>query len=315
MDGQIVQAFSLIRRNRLDCPFPGKMTADEKTRHIQWVRDALEEAEGFRYLGLREAERWRGTHPFSAFLSKGGGTVWAHDAGLSVIADGEDGVIFRYESGDARAEEACRWAESRLFASESPAVTEKFGHLTAQPVLSGLGMQRVYVLHLPVLRTLRQLRVRMDEVQKLGCALLPAEEEENNTTALYAVVNAKGAAADEKALAEKVRQAAMGVAEKEGLLAARMMASSTSRLADEAGRAYGILRFAERLSAREWRTLWSQLRMGAEQGLVPVGLKALDALLLPVLYPENEEKENNKQVARAQMVRRFLKEEDHADFR
>lgn len=313
MDRQIVQAFSLIRRNRSDCPFPGKMTADEKAKHIQWVKDALEEAEGFTRLDLKTAGRWRGTHPFSAALSKGGSAVWAHDAGAIVIADGEDGVIFRYESGNTQAEEAYRYAESRLFTSDSPAMTEKFGYLTAKPVLSGLGLQCVYVLHLPVLRTLRQMRVTTDEVKKLGCALLPAEEEDSNTAALYAVVNVKGAAEDEKALIEKVKQAAMSVAEKESLLAARMMASRTSRLADEAARAYGILRYAERLSAREWRTLWSQLRMGARQGLVPVGLKALDAELMPALYPQHEE--NNKQVLRAQMVRRFLKEEHHADFR
>lgn len=315
MDRQIVKAFTLVRRNRMESPFPGKMTAEEKARHFQWVRDALEETEGFRFLDGDEAARWCGRHPFFAKLSKGGHAVLMDDSGLSVIADGEDGVIFCFDSDTKAAEAAFHRAENRLFSSDGPAKTEKFGCLTARPVLSGLAVQHAIVLHLPVLRTLKQLRAAAETVKKMGCEMLPAGEEENNAASLYAVVNIKGTAENEEAIRETVRRAAQTVSEKESMLAARMLASKTSRLADEAERAYGVLKYARRLSAQEWRTMWSKLRMGAEQGLFNIPLHELDAILMPVLYPGTDETENNKQVLRARMARRFLKGEHHADLR
>lgn len=311
MNDRIIQAFTLVRRNRASSLFPGKMTEDEKERHYQWVQRGLESADRFILLSPKEAERWRLTHPFAAQLSNGGEVVWTHESGLFVIADGEDGVIFCFCTDHEKAKEAYQHAEKCLFSYETPAQTEQLGYLTARPILSGLAVQQVYILHLPILRTLKQMRVTAQEAKKSGCELLGVAEEETDTSALYAVVNSKGSADDLQTLLASVQQVSENIAEKEYLLADRLMAIKTSRLCDEAFRAFGLLSYAQRLSAREWRTLWSQLRMGAMQGIVPVSPEGLDRLFMPALYPE-ETQDIDQQVLRARMVRTFLKEEQDA---
>lgn len=311
MDKRIVNCFTLIRRNRRETLFPGRMTKEDKAGHQKWAGDALEPM-GFRRLTQEETAAWRSTHPFAVRLSQGGSAVWTEETGLAVIVDGEDGVIFYFASENGPARDAYQKAEDALFAAEGPAWEENIGYLTARPRLAGLAVQRAVVVHLPVLRTLRQMRVLEEEIDRQGCALLPAEEEETNVTALYALVNQRSAAQSEQEMADSVMQAALKAAEKERLLAARMMASPTARLSDEAVRAYGTLRYARRLPAREWRALWSQLRMGAEQGILPIGTDKLDALLMPALCPENGDETKDKQVLRANMVRSFLREEHNA---
>lgn len=303
-------SFLLARRNRADMPFPGKMSREDRRAHNAWAAEALAERLGFRWLSGQEAERWRNAHPFAALLSGGGREVFCAEEGVSVVADGEDGIVACLPMGDTAAADMWRSAERALFEKHAPAVMEGRGYLTARPALAG-GVQAIYVLHLPVLRSLKQLRIAGEDAKRAGCVLTPLGEEDGNDAALYALHGAAPPAHEGAGTA--VREAAQKTAERERLLSLRMFFSDNTRLADEAWRALGTLLYARRLYDREWQSLWSKLRLGAVQGLYSLPLEKLDQLYGKALYPDYADgAEAEKQIERARLVRGFLEEEYHA---
>ena len=55
--------------------------------------------------------------------------------------------------------------------------------------------------------------------------------------------------------------------------------TSRSTYVDQVFRAYGILRYARRLTEAEFMAYWSKLRLGAMAGLLPADKAAIDSLL------------------------------------
>lgn len=304
-----------LRRNFADLPFPNKMSPLQKEASFARVSQAVDEYGDVN--ASREAAGRSMPSLLRAFQENpGNGSVLqvkGDPENISVFINHQDGVILSITSGgeiDAQTIEALYQVESIVFRANPAAQDEQIGYLTSRPLLAGTGAQIHYVLHLPIMTTLKQIERTATEIeQNHACLVAPIRQaDEKNHACLYIVSN-KRTSQSIGEMQNQVREAAEMLAAKEKLLAEKMFNNPESILIDQVFRAYGILKNARRMNEREFLTLWSSLRMGAENQVISVPLPLIDRLLqdaIPEAAESGQKKISNYQ--RAERIRRRMEE-------
>jgi protein arginine kinase len=226
--------------------------------------------------GLLDRKCWK--TPAVALLARSDGQV-------SILCNAEDQVLIRVEVKEDDIQAATKTAKdlSRLIGSQYPfAKDERIGWLTARPLHAGTGLQVCYKLHLPMLAMLQQTRTiaaALHKEHRLALSALP-EHDVKNPAALFILFNLFTAYDSTKNLVEVVRELALSLSAKETNLREKILKRTLrSTYLDQVYRAYGILRYARRLSEAEFMEYWSKLRLGAAAGLLPLSLEKVDSLL------------------------------------
>lgn len=304
-----------LRRNFADMPFPGKMSMPQKEISLARVTQAIEEND--RLPELDGAFSFKVPAMFHVFQEKPGVGTLIHLNGkpgnISILVNGQDGVMLSITSSgeiDTETVELLYQAENRIFSENPAAWDEQIEYLTARPLFAGTGIQIHYILHLPIMTTLKQIsHAATDIEQNKACSLVPLNQaDEKNPSCLYVVSNKRTNYSIDD-IQKRVREAAEMLSAKEKLLGEKMFSNSESILIDQAFRAYGILKYARRINEREFLTLWSHLRMGAENRVLDVPLTLIDRLLLDALPDESESgKRNISNYLRAERIRRRMEE-------
>jgi protein arginine kinase len=284
MNNLVVSNRVSISRNFADLPFPNKMNDEQRDTNLARVSRVLyggreifrqitkEENECLNDLGLDSSM-------LDSALENGDAVIFENSTCDTYVVAGDlDGIkIIRYfdDVQDEPLKEL--YNISDLLFKDFPAAYDKdFGFLTAKPMQAGSGAEISVLVHLPVSNSLRQIPATIKRVQEEHkCDLLPLENDKNDSC-LY-VLSCK--AEQDKKMPDNLKEALMVVADQEKMLAKKVLSNPRSSLYDQAYRAYGILKYARRITGAEFLYLWSLLRMGAENEILPIDIETVDALL------------------------------------
>ena len=292
MSDVIVSSRVRLARNSEDLPFQEKMTAGQAAECAARTLAALRETpESYRYVTLSAASAQDKTalqesHLISADLMRRediGAALIRADERLSVMMNEEDHLrlqaIFPGESLD-QAAQAVFAVEEAVQANFAFAFDEQLGYLTACPTNTGTGMRASALLHLPMLRLLKQMGKVNQLAAKLGLTLRGVYGEGSEARGcLYLMSNQATLGQSEQELLQSVSAMARKLAEMEDALRARAMERRDISLEDQIFRAYGLCANARRMPIGEFMAHWSSLRLGAALGLLPLTTAQCDALL------------------------------------
>ena len=296
-DGIVLSSRVRLARNLADYPFPKKCTDADKLKICNTVKDALGaySCERFNYIQLDtlsgvEKNALLEDHMISREFCEGDPSgrmlITDEQSTVSVMVNEEDHLRIQVilpgldiNSAYKKASEIDE-AQSR---GAAQAFDEKLGYLTSCPTNLGTGMRASVMLHLPALTSCGQMKSLLNTLSKIGLAVrgLYGEGSEADGS-LYQISNQITLGISEEDAIEKLTGAVNRVVERERQLRETLVTSGGIDLEDSICRSLGLLRYAKKMSSKEFLKLWSDVKFGVESGVI----KELNGINLSKLLVE-----------------------------
>ena len=189
----------------------------------------------------------------------------------------------------------------------------QLGYLTACPTNTGTGMRASLMLHLPLLTLFKQMGTVGQSVAKVGLTIRGMYGEGSDAWGnVYQVSNQVTLGRTENEIIEAVAAVGRQLTDMERSLRQKADAADALALEDQAFRSYGAMRYARRMSLDEFMQNWSNLRLGAAMGKLPIGVETADGLLEQaqdahiMQWAENHLEGDALNQARASRIRNLL---------
>lgn len=236
-------------------------------------------------------------------------------SGFSAALNMDEHLVLRQTAQKLEVQElvsSVRQVEAQLTAAGLQfAKSPRFGYLSYRPILAGSGLYVSLVMHLPMLHFLKQMRPLTEGLKEKGCVIKPFVPGGNrNPARLYILTNASSQGLRDEEIIGQLLAGMEMLADKEQAIRDKALAQrDQGTLADQAWRAYGILKYARRLTEQDVLTHWNSLRIGVLGGILPYSLDTVDELLQyasDAAFIKEGEKTNNYVFRRAEAVRRAL---------
>ena len=242
-----------------------------ETVHETFTANALSEFSEISRAAMRERRLFN-----SGIASKKApvGLIVSESEDVSIVLNGDDHIRMQFISPNMHLN--ALWDRANRvddFVNERfpYAFDDKYGYLTTYPTNVGTGMRANIVLHLPALSQGKQFQNLLDSITRFGVTIRGVYGEgQENCGALYDVSNAKTLGLSEKGIIDLVTKAASELNSQENLVRRRVMKAHPLERADEAWRAYGILKNARRLSLKEALRCLSRFMSGVADGVIRV---------------------------------------------
>lgn len=289
----VVSSRVRLARNYHDLPFSNLGNTDKAQLCIDRARKALDGElpnDKFSLYLLREMNKLdqlslMEQHLISRDLlqhSEIGAALVRKDHEISVMVNEEDHLrIQAMLNGFAllNAATLAFGAEDRLASVCDFSFDNQLGYLTACPTNTGTGMRASLMLHLPLLTRFKQMGNVSQTVAKLGLTIRGIYGEGSEALGdLYQVSNQVTLGRTENEIIEAVSAVGQQLIDMENVLRQRGDKESLD-LEDSVWRSYGALHYAREMGTGEFMQHWSNLRLGAAMGLLPVPLGTVDELL------------------------------------
>ena len=282
-----------LARNYEDFPFRRKMTPAQSEQCVQRTLEALRDLEQpYTYLPLRgmeenEKKLLLESHLISADLmehEETGAALLRDDEKVSVLMNEEDHLrILGWEDGEAL-ETAAEYAFSIDSAVQRQfrfAFDEQWGFLTASPTNAGTGLKASMILHLPMLTLFKQMGQVNQLAAKLRLTIRGMYGEGSEAQGhLYLLSSLGTLGRTEKETLGEVAATARQIAQMERQLREKAMEKDMTLFEDQVFRGYGLLSNARRMPLKEFMVHWSNLRLGAASGKLPVTTAVCDTMLM-----------------------------------
>ena len=315
-----------LARNYADLPFRNKITKEQSEDCVQRTLNALRPLpQPYTFLPLKGMEMNEQkvlveAHLISPALMEHEETAAAlirDDERISVMMNEEDHLrIQGFTAGENLIEAAeCAFSiDDTLQEQLSFAFDPQWGYLTACPTNAGTGLRASVMLHLPMLTAQKQMGKVNQIAAKLGLTLRGIYGEGSEAQGnLYQLSNQVTLGRTEKEIIDAVAATARQMAEMERIFRHKAEEKDAVAFEDQLFRAYGLLTNARRMPIREFMTHWSNLRLGASLGKLPVSLKTCD-MLLTTAQPAHVQKaagtaltESDADAYRCELVRTALR--------
>jgi len=312
-------------RNVKDYPFAGRIDLPSKKELIEKIAslyrgedntilpfDSLSSAEALTY-----AENLLVSPEFAA--AKGPRTLILNEKkGLSLMIGEEDHIrlqSLRLGLALDEAFEAASAEEARLDEALTFSFDESLGYLTHCPTNLGTGMRVSVMLFLPALCAFGQIDSVTSYLSKIGLTIRGLHGEHSSPEAcMYQLSNRVTLGIGEAETVKRIKEAASRIIDRERALRKQMTERDPARTRDRILRSYGILRYAEVMSSKEFLSRFADVRLGVSVGILPdLTLDTLDPLLGDVMpaslicaFGEKAEQENERDLFRARAVKSAL---------
>jgi protein arginine kinase len=146
----------------------------------------------------------------------------------------------------------------------------QIGYLTACPTNVGTGMRASAMMHLPALVLHDQITSIIKAVNKLGLAVRGLYGEGTEALGnLFQISNQMTLGESEAEIVDKLTKVIAQVMEHEENARQKMLEDKSRVVADQVGRAYGVMMHSYSISSKEVLNLLSMLRLGVDLGLMP----------------------------------------------
>ncbi len=274
-----------LARNIKDHPFPGWAKKAEREKVLEIVQpvvasmpemkdaiinDSMEHFSALEKQVLVEQHLISREH---AAKNAGSGLVINKPRTLSVMVNEEDhlriqairnglqlkALLKSVDKLDTELEEKLNWAFS-----------PEIGYLTACPSNVGTGMRASAMLHLPALVLDDQITPIIKAVNKIGLAVRGLYGEGTEALGnLFQISNQMTLGESETSIVEKLTKVIQQVIEHEENARQKMLEDKARMVADQVGRAYGVMMHSYAISSKEVLNLLSMSRLGVDLGLIP----------------------------------------------
>ncbi len=285
-----------LARNVVRVPFPPKWSDEAAKQIIDSVKHALDGTEHtFSFLNLDNAPQQNKSvlvedHIISREMLGGKNkALFLNDAGTAAVMVGEEDHLriqaiapgFALEQAYAAADAM----DDALGKKLDYAFDEKFGYLTHCPTNVGTGMRASVMLHLPALAMAGNINSLIGQVGKLGLTIRGVYGEGSASRGdLYQLSNQITLGLSEQQTVEKVSEIVKQIIKMERDMRTRLYENDKLSFADTVCRAFGTLKFAQKISSQEAQKLLSYVKLGAELDII----KDTDTLKITKLMIESE---------------------------
>ena len=209
----------------------------------------------------------------------GSGIVASGPRTLSIMINEEDHLRMQAFAPGLNLEQAWRLidaVDTELDHALEFAFAPALGYLTACPSNVGTGMRASAMLHLPALVLSDQVNQIINAVGKLGLAVRGLYGEGTEALGnLFQVSNQMTLGETESGTLEKLNKVILNIIEHEENARATLLEKRPRMVADQIGRAYGVLTNAHAVTSKEALNLLSILRLGVDLKLLPRSLRGL----------------------------------------
>jgi len=197
----------------------------------------------------------------------------------------------------------------------------ELGYLTACPTNVGTGMRASVMLHLPALTLSNQINQVLKAASQLGLAIRGIHGEGTEAIGnLFQISNQVTLGRPEEEIVDSIERVTNQIIGYEKNAYKMLLKQKGPAIEDKIFRAYGILKNARILSSKEAINLLSLLRLGLSMDLLRgIPLSKLNELLI-INQPAHIQKikgrqlkEEERNVARASIIRQRLLEEERND--
>ena len=162
------------------------------------------------------------------------------------------------------------------------AFDEEKGYLTACPTNVGTGLRASVMLHLPAIVLTQQINRILSAVSQVGLAVRGLYGEGTEIVGnLLQISNQITLGQSEEEIWQNLYSVTSQLINQEKNAREHLLNEGREKIADRAGRAYGILKYARMIDSQEVMQLLSDIRLGVDLGLLKdVPVKVLNELLV-----------------------------------
>lgn len=252
---------------------------------MRGVLGALKEADGHEYSNISlsklsdvEREILVEKHLMSPQMSQNlphRSLVVSDDASVAIMVNEEDHIRIQAMEAGLQLMKAYEHAVKVDDAIESKydyAFSERYGYLTACPTNVGTGMRASAMLHLPALAMTGRLARLVRNIIQLGYSVRGLYGEGSQGLGnIYQISNQVTMGISEEDTIAQLDKVLQKLVQEEVKARESIKNGDLESFEDRVWRAYGVLQYARRLSGEEALSLLSDVQLGRDLGILPVG--------------------------------------------
>jgi len=274
-----------LARNLDKYPFSENLKEEQAIALVNEVKDitaSLSEKEGRKFYAcnistLSEIDKTAMVErhivsPLLAGKQQTTGLILSEDETISIMVNEEDHIRIQAIVGGLDLEQAFSKADQIddiAYDRLHFAYDEKYGYLTACPTNTGTGMRASCMVFLPALTSARMIQKLIEEVGRYGVTIRGIYGEGSKSLgSIYQISNQKTLGISEREIIDNLNRIVAQVIKQEKKRREYMLSVNTDEIEDQVFRSYGVLRYARQISSEDAMTLLSQLKFGADCGLV-----------------------------------------------
>lgn len=274
-----------LARNLDKYPFSSKIKEEQAMALVNEVKEiapSLTEEEGRRFYAcnistLSEIDKSAMVErhivsPLLADKKQATGLILSEDETISIMINEEDHLRIQAIVGGMNLEQAYEEADKVddiAYGKLHFAYDEKYGYLTACPTNAGTGMRASCMVFLPALSSARMIQKLMEEVGKYGVTVRGIYGEGTKSLgSIYQISNQKTLGNSEREIIDNLNRIVSQVIKQERKRREYMLSVNADEIEDQVFRSYGVLKYARQISSEDAMTLLSELKFGADCGLI-----------------------------------------------
>ena len=166
--------------------------------------------------------------------------------------------------------------DSALEKTIDVAFSPDFGYLTACPTNLGTGLRASVMMHLPGLVIASQMERVIRAVSQLGITVRGLFGEGSDATGhIFQISNQQTLGESEREILDRLGNVLKTIIDHELNARFKYLEQNKTKLLDQIGRAYGILKNAHTISSNEAMNLLSLIRLAVDFGLLPDAQRAV----------------------------------------
>lgn len=223
--------------------------------------------------------------PNLASESRAGAVLLSENESISLMINEEDHLRIQCMYPGFQIQEAWQLASKLDDAFEEVvdyAFDEQRGYLTTCPTNVGTGLRASVMMHLPALVLTQQINRILTAVTQVGLAVRGLYGEGSEALGnLFQISNQITLGQSEEEIIDNLHNVARQIIEHEKAARRRLLEESPLRIADRVRRSYGILSFASIMDSKEAAQRLSDVRLGADVGILTgISSQSLNELLV-----------------------------------
>lgn len=327
--GQPIVISSRVRlaRNIDGLPFPHKMNDSQFSEALSRCRQVYDSQlkQEFDWLELNnmlpiERHKLAEKHLISPdFIKnpKGKAVILSKDERICVMINEEDHIRIQaiFPGSDMQSAYAEADRIDNVFAKAlSYGYSEKYGYLTCCPTNVGTGMRASVMLHLPALTQNGYIEQLLSAMGRMGIAVRGMYGEGSNAAGdIYQISNQVTLGISEGEIIRRLEKILDNIIGKEAAVRSKLCSERKEALEDKVWRAAGLLRCARMMSSDELLKLLSDVRIGADLGILNIPPEVLNKLIVETAPAHiaqicgGEKTVSERDYKRAELVRNEVK--------
>lgn len=290
----VVSSRVRLARNLADLPFAERMTKEDAARLNTRVLQAMEGLQlgenklhtlKMETLSAVERQSLMERHSVSPnFIQhpEGKMLLLSEDESIAIMVNEEDHLRIQVMLSGLELQKAytlCEQIDRVLDETLPIAFDENLGYLTSCPTNVGTGLRASVMMHLPALEKSGLISQLSNTISKLGLTIRGTYGEGSNVLgALYQISNQITLGITEQDSIANLQSVVLQIVESE-TKAEQALLQQNPDWEDSLYRSFGILKYARRLSGKEFYSHWSNVRFAAAQGMVKVPTGTLNCLM------------------------------------